>query len=398
MRNIASLALTTSALFLIVVAVLLNSSALFYMATAMIATLGACRFQAWLAVRGLKFTRRPAPVVRLGEPTMIEIQVDSEHEVKRPLVIVEDGLPSRVRPQDLTPSLPVAPDGAKPATTHYRFRPTKRGIFRWSTLKVLGTDSLGLIRLERTYRTTPMELTVLPMPIPVKVRPPRSAGWGAGETDQGRSRGAGIDPWGIREYQAGDSLRHVHWRSSARTGQLLVKEFEVGMFAQAYFFLQQTKGSDVGDGEETSLDRICGHVAFIAEGFLRQGISVNFPGLESNEVRGGAMMRGQQVLRTLAGVSADSDVPMGLQILSRADGLSSGSSVYLFATAADETLPAAISALRDKGCQTFALLYDPSVFPTKKPVPFTPSTNAEFMSRLRAAGAEVSILAAGGPK
>ncbi len=39
-------------------------------------------------------------------------------------------------------------------------------------------------------------------------------------------KGIGQDYYGIREYTRGDSLRHVHWPSSARQGKLIVKEYE----------------------------------------------------------------------------------------------------------------------------------------------------------------------------
>lgn len=38
--------------------------------------------------------------------------------------------------------------------------------------------------------------------------------------------GAGSELFGIREYTSGDSLRRIHWRSSARHGQLVVREYE----------------------------------------------------------------------------------------------------------------------------------------------------------------------------
>jgi uncharacterized protein (DUF58 family) len=41
-----------------------------------------------------------------------------------------------------------------------------------------------------------------------------------------RRRGAGLDFYGLREYRSGDSLRHVHWPSTARGGRLLVREYE----------------------------------------------------------------------------------------------------------------------------------------------------------------------------
>ena len=38
--------------------------------------------------------------------------------------------------------------------------------------------------------------------------------------------GAGNELFGVREYRTGDSLRRIHWRSSARRGELVVREFE----------------------------------------------------------------------------------------------------------------------------------------------------------------------------
>jgi uncharacterized protein (DUF58 family) len=38
--------------------------------------------------------------------------------------------------------------------------------------------------------------------------------------------GAGTELFGVREYRPGDSLRRIHWRSSARHGELVVREFE----------------------------------------------------------------------------------------------------------------------------------------------------------------------------
>lgn len=38
--------------------------------------------------------------------------------------------------------------------------------------------------------------------------------------------GSGTELFGVREYRPGDSLRRIHWRSSARHGELIVREFE----------------------------------------------------------------------------------------------------------------------------------------------------------------------------
>src|SRR5438445_13416249 len=38
--------------------------------------------------------------------------------------------------------------------------------------------------------------------------------------------GSGTEMFGAREYRPGDPLRRIHWRSSARHGELIVREFE----------------------------------------------------------------------------------------------------------------------------------------------------------------------------
>ncbi|MBN2025540.1 MAG: DUF58 domain-containing protein [Actinobacteria bacterium] len=39
-------------------------------------------------------------------------------------------------------------------------------------------------------------------------------------------KGVGIDYYGVREFRSGDPLRHVHWKTTARRGELVVREFE----------------------------------------------------------------------------------------------------------------------------------------------------------------------------
>ncbi|MDY6795589.1 MAG: DUF58 domain-containing protein [Actinomycetota bacterium] len=40
------------------------------------------------------------------------------------------------------------------------------------------------------------------------------------------TKGVGTDYYGVREFRPGDPLRHVHWKTTARKGELVVREFE----------------------------------------------------------------------------------------------------------------------------------------------------------------------------
>jgi uncharacterized protein (DUF58 family) len=56
----------------------------------------------------------------------------------------------------------------------------------------------------------------------------------------------------LREYQPGDDLRHVHWRSTARTGQLMVRQYEETRRSHFVIGLS-TLGSDYGTADEFEL-------------------------------------------------------------------------------------------------------------------------------------------------
>ena len=67
-----------------------------------------------------------------------------------------------------------------------------------------------------------------------------------------RRRGAGFEFFGIREHRAGDSLRHVHWRSSARTGRLLVREYEDQPASRMGVWIDS--GPTVGEEPQTAFE------------------------------------------------------------------------------------------------------------------------------------------------
>jgi uncharacterized protein (DUF58 family) len=372
-------------MFLAVVAIMLNSPNLFYMGTALVCTIAACRLQAWLSVRGLRFERIAPESVSVGDVVNVEITVWSEHRVRRPLITIWDNLPPRLVHSDRSPSFPVAPAFDMGFKTHYSFRPLRRGKYRWGGLQAVGTDALGLVTMDREYKTNIAELTVLPVPIPVAVELPTASGWGISEAESGQSRGAGLEPRGVREYQSGDSLRHVHWRSSARAGQLLVKEFEAGSHASVAFMVQRTIGTEVGEGNETSLELMCGHIAYLSEQFVHLGAKVDLPQIELTEhPRGDRLM---EIYEGLASIQADVHHGLGEDVREAARKLMPGSSVFVLSAIADPSLPPAISSISGSGIRIVPLVYDAANFGTeKKRVTADSAVSTAYLDQLRSAG------------
>ena len=68
------------------------------------------------------------------------------------------------------------------------------------------------------------------------------------------SKGAGIDYYGVREFRSGDPLRHVHWKTTARRGELVVKEFERETGTPLVVLIDNRAGGDSRKQYSTLLD------------------------------------------------------------------------------------------------------------------------------------------------
>ena len=360
MGSIGRLVLGTSSVFMLFMAVLINSPDLFYMCTALLVTLGAARLQAYLSVRGLRIERVAPPSAHVGEQIFVSLTIWSDRRINRPLVTLVDGLPKRLTLTDLTPSLPVAPAFDQLIHSRYSFRPLRRGKFRWSSCTVEGTDALGLMTMAKKYETDPAELTVYPAPISVSFHLDPAPGWGSEEAEQARFRGTGLEPRGVREYVPGDALRHVHWATSARTGTLMVKEFDSGAELAALFLIQRTRGTEYGDGSETTFEAMCSHAAFLAERFLRQGARVAFPSSElSNASSRTEEERLLAIYDVLASMEANEPGMISEDVAATAKRYPGGA-LYIFLSTQDPQLRVVLAGLAQ--FQVFVLVYNGSEY------------------------------------
>lgn len=383
-NRLAAIALTVAALFLMVMAVLVNSPPLFYMATAVVATLAASRLQAWLAVRGLSFERSVPPAVRVGEVVSISVTVWSRRKIQRPLVTIVDDVPKRLVARDLTPSVPIAPAFDQPIQTSYRFRPMRRGRYRWSGLTVFGTDALGLVTTSLKYNTDVVELTVYPAPVPISVEITPNSGWGAAELESGRAKGSGMEPSGTREYVAGDPLRHIHWAASARTNKLMVKEHESGTGSMVSYYLQRTEETAGPRDGWSPFEAACAHALFLATDHVRRGGSILFPQMEDASA---AMqtpdLRERNVREVLTDIQSGSHPQISDEIASHVHR--QGETLLIFIMVQDPALPGTLIRMREN--RPVVIIYDAKEYRIASPNPAQPA----YIAQLEAAGARVHI-------
>lgn len=113
----------------------------------------------------------------------------------------------------------------RPLLARYVLRDVPRGRYRFEAVRAIFEDPFALARAE-LHLGTESALLVYPRLVDLERLFSQSGG---AMLSGGRvllRRTAGFDLHSVREYEQGESLRKVHWRTTARRGQLMVKELE----------------------------------------------------------------------------------------------------------------------------------------------------------------------------
>jgi len=127
---------------------------------------------------------------------------------------------------------------------------TMRGKFTLGPATLVSGDPFGIFRLERVFPTT-SEIIVYPQMINLPAFALPSADLPGGQDLRSRAYHVTPNVSTVREYAPGDSFNRIHWRSSARTGQLMVKEFELDPSADVYLVLDMQERVQ----QQASIDR-----------------------------------------------------------------------------------------------------------------------------------------------
>jgi uncharacterized protein (DUF58 family) len=110
--------------------------------------------------------------------------------------------------------------------------PMRRGLLTFKSVTICRSDPLGLFR---AFRRVPLPQTVLVLPhrypLPT-IALPGSMKYQDGGVALAAHIGQSEEFVSLRDYRHGDPLRHIHWRSWARTGKPVVKEFEDEFFVR----------------------------------------------------------------------------------------------------------------------------------------------------------------------
>ena len=201
---------------------------------------------------------------------------------------------------------PLPPNGE--AEVRVEIFPLRRGVLQFSGAALARSDPLGLFRAFSKI-AAPQTALILPKRYPLPpVALPGAMRYHEGGVALAANVGRSDEFVALREYRRGDPLRHIHWRSWAKTGKPIVKEFE------DEFFVRHALVLDTFDGEPNSevLEEAVSVAASFACTVLTQEslLDLLFVGNQSYCFTAGrGLAHADQMLEILASVRACGDKP-----------------------------------------------------------------------------------------
>jgi uncharacterized protein (DUF58 family) len=303
-------------------------------------------------LRGIDARRSHPASIHEGEWLPLTVELSRTGRSARYLLEVVDRVPC------------AAEDERRPAGFIERLRERERlemkvrcecrGLYTLGPLHLRTGYPLGIRWRELELPGTESSLLVYPAAFPIH----RLAWLEASRTPTLGSRAVAVKGgdesfFGLRDYQRGDSPRHIDWRSTARQGRLLVKERELLASTELMIVLDLHRDRQAGEGRESMLEYAVKIAASVARYALGEGHAVGLTGLgrTCHEVPPGrGPWQDRAVLDVLARVAADGEAPYAEAVERAAAHLRRGGLVVMFdhGTGAvhDATLAARLAGLR----------------------------------------------------
>ncbi len=155
----------------------------------------------------------------------------------------------------------------------------RRGVFEIRETHVRSAYPIGLVTLRTRWRVEPVHITVYPRVHPVtRFALPSGSARLSGEVER-PAPSVGQELFReVREYRSGDNPRHIHWKSSARHGRLIVKQFEAIATSETWIVLDLHPGSHAGEGKDHSFERAVEIAATLASHLIRSGLRCGIAG------------------------------------------------------------------------------------------------------------------------
>jgi uncharacterized protein (DUF58 family) len=244
-----------------------------------------------LTLREVDFDRKLPPRTFAGNPLTVAITAQNRRKrLPSWALVIEDAfrledVPGRENRMRVRRVLPYVASGQS-AGTEYRVLLTRRGRYRFGPLRVSTRFPLGMVRSTMVVGR-PQQLVVCPRLGQL------TRGWlqvvdtrreGRQQTSQRQGYLEG-DYYGLREWRTGDSQRWIHWRTSAKLGELAVRQFEDQRNSDLAIVLDLWQPDSPKEAERVQTEMAISFLATAVADLCRRGGSQLLVGVAGRETQ-----------------------------------------------------------------------------------------------------------------
>jgi uncharacterized protein (DUF58 family) len=329
--------------------------------------------------------RLDPPRVPAGQPAVVTARLENVSRLRTAVLLAEDTTPYSLGARHRFVLDEIEPGGSRELS--YQISSGTRGKFTIGPLRVRVADTFGLVEISRSFRTT-STLVVTPKIFPLPRAAAPSSWLGEGDGGIRTISAIGEDDVAPRAYQDGDGLRRVHWRSTARYGQLMVRREEHQWRNSASVFLDTRRSAHTGTGPTASFEFAVSAAASIGAHLASEGFRARLI-TEAGEIAPRGTFQ-DTLLDMLAVISPSREVGFvpGTTALAHAGGQLIA---VLGRLSADDATQ--LAASRRGNAPAMALLLTASSWP----IDVVPDDTTRTAEILAAAGWRVAVMTASAP-
>ncbi|MFK7804244.1 MAG: DUF58 domain-containing protein [Anaerolineae bacterium] len=264
----------------------------------------------------------------------------------------------------------------------------QRGRYQLGPMLLRTSDPFGLFTLEKPVDMT-ANVVIFPLSLPMNHFMLPAGVLSGGDALRRKTHFVTTNAAGVRDYAPGDSLNRIHWKSSARRGRLIVKEFELDPLADIWIVpdmsvYDQAAAEDVVSGisanrldalkmlelakfelPATTEEYIVTIAATLAQFFLKSNRSVGMMAYgHTNEIvqpdRG--LRQENKIFETLSVLRAEGAIPPESLLLTESRVFPRGSTVIVITPTTKPEWAEAARQLRQRGLRVVTVLVNPATF------------------------------------
>src|SRR5215475_11530102 len=328
--------------------------------------------------------------VPAGHTASVSIQLNNVSRLPTGLLLAEDTVPYSIgsRPRFILDR--IEPGGSR--WLSYPIQPDHRGKFAIGPLHVRVADAFGLAKVGSTA-ASPATLVVTPAVTTLPHTALAGSWLGEGDARASTAAAAGEDDVVPRAYRDGDELRRVHWRSTARYGELMLRREEQRWRNRAVLFLDTRLTAHGGRGPASSFEYAVSAAASIGVHLAREGISGDFV-TDAGPVSAEGPF--EDVLLDSLAVIRPSRLSTIIPALANGQGGSGGLLIAVLGQITPEEAQRLASARHSAGA-AMALLLAVSTWSAQQPGDWVPEETSAVAGVLATAGWRVATVTAGMP-